>query len=696
MTARPNKAVGAFSVLAVALAAVGAATSAGAAPLEEEPTTTLTDDKFVGMHYSTWFGDDYPWFRAWDPDSFSWTFETDDFDLEWFSDGTAFGSAPTETSHGSLSGWGNDRWADSIVNGETATGILTSGEFTIDGSSLTFKRAGYDGPSGGLGQNRYELRRASDNQLLLSAAPPQSDSFSTVTWDVTSYFGQSVYFQAVDSRADSGWAWLALDDLQVGTHTFDFESEVYTRWRDRGSAFGDAPESAVHGGIAGYQGHAWADSYRGGESATGSLRSRRFTVDGGELRFLAAGWDGTGGGTANGYSLRRASDDVVLFSAPAPLSDVFVPVTWDLTGLAGVDVYFEIVDGNSSSSYAWVAADEIIWDKNPVTVEPLEGFYNSADVTVAENHAETLGGMGVDFLMFDGSNNTIWGPDHPQQQYRDDALYDSAVAVAETFATVPDAPKATMMFSVTTWDSDETRIQRDITRNYDSGTPYMYYPWIPSNSGDLFADKMGRLYTDLASDPDKYFYYEGKPLLFLYVSAGATVYDQNGVDQTPDGTMPATWNPTVPGTGGQGIRDVFNIRWVSALMSGSGNPKLVDVAGDPLEAHNGHWSFIDKTPQTWAARQTSSGEIVESVVVSPNGDGQEPRNNGATYEAQWERALDLDPVFVTISQWNSFSTSGDERSPEYSSSIEPTTNYFGSYYKELTEDYIAEFKGLTP
>lgn len=682
-------ATGGAVVLTVALSVTFVNPAAQADPIE---------DKFVGMHYSTWFGDDYPWYKAWDPESFEMNFEDNTpYGLDWFAAGDAFGVAPTATTHGSLAGWGGSKWGDSIVSGETKTGALVSRSFVVDGTTLTFKAAGYDGPSGGASLNKYELRRTSDGALLRSAAPPQSDAFTTVSWNVSDLASQSVYFQAVDKQANTGWAWVAVDDVAVGSTHLNFETQGYSRWRATGSAFGNGPMSTAHGGLSGYQKLRWADSFRGGETATGTLESKRFTVDGGAVRFKAAGWDGySGGAGTNFYRLVSASDNSVLFSTPAPQSDAFTEITWDVSGLGATEVYFEIVDGNSGTSYAWLAADHVIYDKNPITVEPVEGFYTSDDVDVAKNHAATLGEMGVDFLMFDESNNTIWGPDHPQAEYQSDALYDGALAAAEAFATVPGAPKATMMFSITTWDSDQTRVQRDITQNYDTGTPYMYYPWIPSNSGDLWRAKIGELYTDLAHDDEKYFYYNDKPLLFLYVAGGGTVYDENNVDQTPDGKMPSTWNPVIPGTGGQGVRDVFEIRWVSALMSGSNNAKLLDLPNDPSRAKNGHWSYVDKTPQTWASVDTPSGPVAESVVVSPNGDGTEPRDGGNTYRAQWERALDLDPTFVTISQWNSFSTSGDERSAEYSASIEPTTNYFGDYYKVLTEEYIAEFKGLTP
>lgn len=260
------------------------------------------------------------------------------------------------------------------------------------------------------------------------------------------------------------------------------------------------------------------------------------------------------------------------------------------------------------------------------------------------------------------------------------------------FAKVPNAPKGMFMCAITTWDRN-MGVQRDITKNYgNGGTPYMYYPWIPSNSGDLFLQKISRIYNDVANDSSKYLYYEGKPLIQFYVSSSGTILDENDVDVTPNGKMPDSWNPVVPNTGGKTIRELFTIRWVGAIMAGSENPKFVSSSGDTTKAYNGHWSLCDAPNQTWAARYSFWGDTPEAVRTAPNADGSVGRENGITYKNQWARVFEVDPVFAMISSWNGFSTSGDEKDAEHSATIEPTTNYFGDTYKVYTENYIAHFK----
>ncbi|HEY0828588.1 MAG TPA: VCBS repeat-containing protein, partial [Bacilli bacterium] len=349
-------------------------------------------------------------------------------------------------------------------------------------------------------------------------------------------------------------------------------------------------------------------------------------------------------------------------------------------------------DNDTSTGYAWIAIDSFTHDVNPVTVQPVEGFYKSTDTTVMQNHAVTLRDMGVDFIESDLTNNMNWGPGHPQTTYQTDPIYEAGLLAINTFATVSNAPKGMFMASITTWD-DNLGTQRLITKNYGSGgTPYMYYPWIPSNSGDLFLQKVSWIYNDIAQYPTKYLYYEGKPLLQFYVSLTGTVFDENNVDQTPDGTLPASWNPVVPNTGGKTIRELFTIRWVGAVMAGSGNTKFVPPSGDTLKAYHGHWSLGDATNQTWAARLNSWGDTPEAVRTNPAGDGSNARDNGNTYKGQWFRAFDVDPLFATICCWNGFSTSGDEKDAEHSSTIEPTTNYFTDTYKTFSRNYITYFK----
>lgn|GEM_PF-2136626 len=501
--------------------------------------------KYVGVHYSAWFDDEYQWFRAWDPESSRIDFESGAY---WpgATTGTAFGGGPRSTGHGSLSGWEGNYWADSYAGGETATGTLQSGNFVLKADTFKFKAAGYDGPSGTSNQNYYYLKRASDNAVLFSAKPPQSDTFATIEWNTSGYKNTEVYFQAVDN--------------------------------------------------------------------------------------------------------------------------------------------------NNGSTFAWLAVDSIMHDINPTTVEPVLGLYTS-DYNTGRAHAQTLKTMGVDFAIIDNTNNTVWGPSHPQTHLQTDYIYNNTKEIADGFASVAGGPKVSVLLSVTNWDSNVTQVNRSITKNYDSGTPYMYYPWIPSNAGDLFLQKVGMIYNDMASDSDKYFYYEGKPILFLWVSPAATAYDENGADQLVNGKMPDTWNPVVPNTGGSTIRSLFTIRWVGAFQAGSGNSKFVPSTGDTTKAYNGHWSWEDSTPQTWASRSGGNGDTPEAVTTTPfyRVPSLAGRNGGATFRNQWERAFDVDPLITVIHTWNEFST-GDEPSSEYSNSIEPTTNYFTDTYKNWAQGYIAHFK----
>lgn len=469
----------------------------------------------------------------------------------------------------------------------------------------------------------------------------------------------------------------SLWDQVWGTNSnpLHFEDGDYTGFTITGTAFGSAPRSSGHGSLSGWEDRYWADSFTGGEAAVGTLTSDPFTVRRGSFRFKAAGWDGASGTDGkNAYYLKRASDDAILFTAKPPQSDAFAWITWDTSAYIGTEVYFQAVDNHTGSGYAWLAID----GQTPVI--PAIGEYTS-DAESAELHAEMLKDMGVDFALLDNSNNTIWSPT--------DSIWDSSKAIAEGFSAVPGGPKAAIMLSITTWDGDTTRVQRLLTKNYTTG-----YPWIPANSGDLFLEKVSRVYNELANDPDKYFYYEDKPLLALFVSASGTVYDEHNVDQTPNGKLADSWNPVIPDTGGAKLRDLFTIRWVGAFQN-TGNPKFVQTSGDTLKAHNGHWSWEDGTPQSWASRSSVWGDTPESVTVSPYARTPlQERNNGITFDTMWSRAIEVDPTIIVLHTWNEFSTSGDENSPEQSQSIEPTKYHFTDTYAEAAKDYIAHFKSF--
>ncbi|HEY0827820.1 MAG TPA: VCBS repeat-containing protein, partial [Bacilli bacterium] len=354
-------------------------------------------------------------------------------------------------------------------------------------------------------------------------------------------------------------------------------------------------------------------------------------------------------------------------------------ITWDTSSYSGTSVYFEAVDNHTGSGYAWLAVD----GQDPII--PTIGRYNSTQA-VGQSHGQTFKNMGIDFAFVDNTNNTIWGSGNASNPT--DYIWDNTKATADGFAQVIGGPKVAALLSITSWDGPSTQVQR-LFKNYA-----VAYPWIPTNAGDLFLQKVGMVYNELGYNSAKYFYYEGKPLLGLYVAPAATVYDENDVDQTATtGKLPDSWNPVIPNTGGQTIRQLFTIRWVGAFINGSGNPKYVASTGDTLKAFRGHWSWEDGTPQSWASRANSWGDTPEAVTVSPYARNPiQGRNNGITFRDMWYRAFDVDPLISVIHTWNEFASSGDEFSIENSQSIEPTTLYYKDTYKNLAQNYITHFK----
>ncbi|MFD5537054.1 GH32 C-terminal domain-containing protein [Streptomyces sp. NPDC127079] len=77
-----------------------------------------------------------------------------------------------------------------------------------------------------------------------------------------------------------------------GTVMQDFESGSFGDWTAAGSAFGGAPATAAVDGqsaVTGFDGQAFADSYHGGDAATGTLTSPAFTVTGDYINFKVGG-----------------------------------------------------------------------------------------------------------------------------------------------------------------------------------------------------------------------------------------------------------------------------------------------------------------------------------------------------------------------------------------------------------------------
>jgi len=94
-----------------------------------------------------------------------------------------------------------------------------------------------------------------------------------------------------------------------------------------------------------------------GETLTGVLRSKTFSLPA-KLSYFSAGHNGTPPQTPapkNFIRLREAGTGALLMEGLPPRADVAQKTDWDLTTFAGKQGYIEIVDGDSTAAYAWLA-----------------------------------------------------------------------------------------------------------------------------------------------------------------------------------------------------------------------------------------------------------------------------------------------------------------------------------------------------
>ncbi|GIW96589.1 MAG: hypothetical protein KatS3mg110_4630 [Pirellulaceae bacterium] len=114
-----------------------------------------------------------------------------------------------------------------------------------------------------------------------------------------------------------------------------------------------------------------------GETLTGRLRSSVFQIPQ-ELEFYIAGHDGFPNQSPRGENrvvLVDAETGEVLREQPAPRADVAQRVVWDLGSHRGRRAYVELIDADSQTAYAWLAAGRF---QPPVVVVPQQ---SPADVS---------------------------------------------------------------------------------------------------------------------------------------------------------------------------------------------------------------------------------------------------------------------------------------------------------------------------
>lgn len=136
----------------------------------------------------------------------------------------------------------------------------------------------------------------------------------------------------------------------------DFEGGAWRGWTATGTAFGDAPAVGALDGqnpVADYMGKGLANSFRGGDAATGTLTSPGFVIDRAFLNLLVGG--GNGGDTA----VTLLVEGKTVRSVSGRNSEQLAWASWNLAALKGRTAQVVILD-RATGGWGHILADQIV------------------------------------------------------------------------------------------------------------------------------------------------------------------------------------------------------------------------------------------------------------------------------------------------------------------------------------------------
>jgi hypothetical protein len=139
----------------------------------------------------------------------------------------------------------------------------------------------------------------------------------------------------------------------------DFETGDLAGWV--GDPNWAVDDNSAGGWYSGWQGRRFAWSGKGGEPATGKLRSTPFVLDKEGVEVQVAGWSDEWGKTWNrwNYLTLNLEDGTELDRAYSPNSTTFTPMVLDGSGHRGERVYIEAVDDAGQPSFSMLCIDKV-------------------------------------------------------------------------------------------------------------------------------------------------------------------------------------------------------------------------------------------------------------------------------------------------------------------------------------------------
>ncbi|MEX2216135.1 MAG: PVC-type heme-binding CxxCH protein [Phycisphaeraceae bacterium] len=104
---------------------------------------------------------------------------------------------------------------DSIVSGETLTGVLGSEAFEIP-RSLSFFICGHNGLPGTNPEpvNHIRLKLVDGGEVIAKVVPPRNDTARKVTWDLSKWAGKQGVIEIVDASTLEAYAWIGVSRFE--------------------------------------------------------------------------------------------------------------------------------------------------------------------------------------------------------------------------------------------------------------------------------------------------------------------------------------------------------------------------------------------------------------------------------------------------------------------------------------------------
>ncbi len=127
----------------------------------------------------------------------------------WTVTGTAFGQAPvagTLPDQQLVTNFQGDQLVNSYLNGDSATGSLTSAPFIIESNYINFLIGGGHHP------DLTAIKLIVDDQVVRSATGSNTEQLRWYAWDVSEYAGKSAQLKIVD-EVTGGWGHINVDHV---------------------------------------------------------------------------------------------------------------------------------------------------------------------------------------------------------------------------------------------------------------------------------------------------------------------------------------------------------------------------------------------------------------------------------------------------------------------------------------------------